>query len=193
MKSRLSLVFPVLIVTTLAAQALAPKEHAKCALGGQVIQEPGGRPIRKATLELTRDDREDGTSYTAVTDAEGHFKIDSIEPGRYSLSVQHSGFSGGHKHRRGRSLTLEPGQELKDLVFRLQPTAVITGKILDNDGDPVSGAYVFVTSYQGSDRRRGRRGAGQTDDLGEYRISNLESGRYLVTANPEIQFFRRRR
>jgi hypothetical protein len=190
MKSRLSLVFPVLIVTTLAAQASAPKEHGKCALGGQVIQEPGGRPIRKATLELTRDDREDGTSYTAVTDAEGHFKIDSIEPGRYSLSVQHSGFSGGRKHRRGRSLTLEPGQELKDLVFRLQPTAVITGKILDNDGDPVPGAYVFVASYQGSDRRRG---AGQTNDLGEYRISNLESGRYLVTANPEIQFFQRSR
>jgi hypothetical protein len=190
MKSRLSLVFPVLIVTTLAAQVAAPKEHAKCALGGQVIQEPGGRPIRKATLELTPDDREDGTNYTAVTDAEGHFKIDNIEPGRYSLSVQHGGFSGARKHRRGRSLTLDPGQELKDLVFRLQPTAVITGKILDNDGDPVSGAYVFVASYQGSDRRRA---SGQTNDLGEYRISNLESGRYLITANPEIQFFHRSR
>ncbi len=104
MKSRLSLVFPVLIVTTLAAQVAAPKERAKCALGGQVIQEPGGRPIRKATLELGPDDREDGTSYTAVTDAEGHFKIDNVEPCRYSLSVQHSGFSDGRKRRRGRTL-----------------------------------------------------------------------------------------
>ena len=193
MKSCLSLVLPVLIVSTLAAQAASPKEHAKCALGGQVIQEPGGRPIRKATLELTRNDREDGTSYTAVTDAEGHFKIDNIEPGRYSLSVQHSGFSGLRKHRRGRFLTLDPGQELNDLVLRLQPTAVITGKILDNDGDPVPGAYVFVANEQGSDRRRGFRGAERTNDLGEYRISNLEPGRYLLTANPEFQFFQRSR
>ena len=191
MKSRLSLVFAVLIATTLAAQASAPKERAKCALGGQVIQEPGGRPIRKATLELTPDDQADGTSYTAVTDAEGHFKIDNIEPGRYSLSVQHSGFSGARKHRRGRSLTLDPGQELNNLVFRLQPTAVITGKIVDNDGDPVPGVDVSVASYPSSHRRsiHGRK----TNDLGEYRISNLESGRYLITANLEMQFFQSNR
>lgn len=190
MRSRLWLVLAVLLATTLAAQTTAPKEPAKCIVQGQVVQEPGGRPIRKATLELTPDDQKDRTSYTSVTDAEGRFKIENIEPGRYSLSVQHSGFSGARKHHRGRSLTLDPGQELKDLVLRLQPTAVITGKILDNDGDPVPGAYVFVASYQGSDRRRG---AGQTNDLGEYRISNLESGRYLVTANPGIQFFQRSR
>jgi hypothetical protein len=193
MKSRLSLVFAVLIPTMLAAQASAPKERAKCVVGGQVIQEPGARPIRKANIELTPDDQEEGTSHTAVTDPEGRFKIDNIEPGRYTLSVQHSGFSGERKHRRGRSLTLDPGQEMKDLVFRLQATAVITGKIVDNDGDPVPNARVFVTSYQGPDRRRGFAGIGQTNDLGEYRISNLESGRYLITANPEIQFFQRSR
>jgi hypothetical protein len=193
MKSRLSLVFAVLIPTTLAAQAPAPKERAKCVLGGQIIQEPGARPIRKANIDLTPDDQEEGTSYTAVSDAEGHFKIDNIEPGRYRLSVEHSGFSGARKHHRGRSLTLDPGQELKDLVFRLQPSAVITGKIVDNDGDPVTGTDVFVTNYQGSNRRRGFAGVRQTNDLGEYRISNLESGRYLITANPEIQFSQRSR
>jgi hypothetical protein len=91
MKSHLSL-FVALLATTLAAEASAPTGRAKCILEGHVIQEPGARPIRKANIELASDDREDGTSYTAVTDAGGHFKIDNIEPGRYTLSVQHSGF-----------------------------------------------------------------------------------------------------
>ena len=78
---------------------------------------------------------------------------------------------------------------MKDLVFRLQPTAVITGKIVDNDGDPVRGANVFVTKYQGSHHRGFN--LGDTNDLGEYRISNLEPGQYLITANPERHFFQR--
>ncbi len=190
MRFRLSLALALLLATTLAAQSPGSKEPAKCAVGGQVIQEPGGQPIRKVNVELTPVDQEHGTSYTAVTDAEGHFKIDNIEPGRYTLSVEHNGFSGGPKHRHARSLTLDSGQELKDLVLRLQPAAVITGKIVDNDGDPVPNAYVLVTS-DASSHRRSFRAEGETNDLGEYRISNLKSGRYLITANPEIHLFQR--
>jgi len=193
MKSCLSLAFAVLFTTTLAAQGSAPKdkEPAKCTVAGQVVQEPGGRPIRKASLQLVPREQEDDTTYTADTDAEGHFKIDNIKPGQYTLSAQHSGFLSAGKHRRGRSLTLDPGQELKDLVLRLQPSAVVTGKILDNDGDPVQGVTVVAHRYTGS-RYRNFGLSANTNDLGEYRISNLDPGRYLISANPERQTFQSR-
>ena len=164
MKSCLSLAFAVLLTASLAAQTTAPnapapndkdkdKEPAKCIVAGQVVQEPGGRPIRKATIQLTPVDQEAGTTYSADTDAEGHFKIDNIKPGQYGLWVGHGGFSSMAKRRGGRSLTLDPGQEMKDLVFRMQPAAVITGKIVDNDGDPVSGRKSWSQAGPQLDRR----------------------------------------
>ncbi len=192
MKFCLSLLFAVLFATA-AAQALVPnkddKEPAKSVVAGQVVQEPGSRPIRKANLQLTPVDQDDGTTYTATSDTEGHFKIENVKPGRYSLRVEHSGFSGAGKHDR-RSLTLDPGQELKDLVFHLQAAAVIAGKIMDTDGDPVPGVWVVAQRYAGSHYRSFGR-SGHTNDLGEYRIGDLQSGRYLLKAISMQQSFER--
>ena len=85
-------------------------------------------------------------------------------------------------------LTLDPGQELKDLVFRMQPAAVVAGRILDNDGDPVPDVTVVAHRYTGS-RYRNFGLSANTNDLGEYRISNLDPGRYLITASSERQSF----
>jgi hypothetical protein len=50
-------------------------------------------------------------------------------------------------------LTLKPGQELTDLVFRMRPGAVITGKIMDAEGDPILKASVQVfRQHSGSPR-----------------------------------------
>ena len=200
MKSCLSLAFAVLLTAILAAQTTAPnvpapsdkgkdKEPAKCTVAGQVVQEPGDRPMRKATIQLTPVDQDEGTAYTADSDAEGRFKFDNIRPGQYRLSMEHSGFSSMGKRRWGQALTLDPGQEMKDLVLRMQPSAVITGKIADDDGDPVSGVAVFVKRAAAA--RHLRFGAGYTNDLGEYRISDLAPGRYVISAVLSKQSFQR--
>jgi len=33
---------------------------------------------------------------------------------------------------------------VEDLLFRMLPTATITGRIIDEDGDPVSGVRIFA-------------------------------------------------
>lgn len=187
MKCCLSPVLVFLCVCHVAAQAPAPKEPAKCSVQGQVVQEPGSRPLRKASLELTPVDQEDGTSYTASSDAEGHFKIEDIKPGRYDLSAEHSGFSGIGRHRGSKTLALNPGQDLKDIVFQLQPAAVVAGKIVDLDGDPVPRVLVVAERYAHARYRFWR--SGQTNDLGEYRISDLRPGRYLIKATLMRQTF----
>ncbi len=67
-------------------------------------------------------------------------KIEDVKPGRCNVHIEHNGFLEAEKHGRryrDETLTLKPGQELKDLVFRMRPGALITGKIMDAEGDPI--------------------------------------------------------
>src|SRR5258706_4689214 len=65
-----------------------------------------------------------------------------MDPGRYKVSVSGAGFvvqKYGQKKAGdpGALLALRSGQEVKDLLFRLIPSAVIAAKILDEDGEPL--------------------------------------------------------
>ena len=181
---RLCLLFALtcLVAPRAVPQNTAPKEPPKCTVQGQVVHEPGGQPLKKAKIELHPEDKEKGTAYKATSDVEGRFKFEKVEPGNYTLTVERSGFLEAGKRHGSHTLTLQPGQEIKDLLFRLQPGAVITGKVLDEDGDPLPGVNLAVLKYGASSEQRGMVGGGFTDDLGEYRIGILPPGRYLILA-----------
>jgi len=69
-------VFPfcLLLVSAVVAQTPAAKPPASCTVQGQIIQQPGGQPIRKANISLsTAGASDDASEFSAVTDAEGHF------------------------------------------------------------------------------------------------------------------------
>ena len=168
--------------TLAAAQNTPSKEPPKCAVQGQVVHEPGGQPLKKAKVELHPEDKENGTGYKTTSDLEGRFKLEKVEPGNYTLTLERSGFLEVAKRHNTHTLTLQPGEEVKDLVLRMQPSAVITGKVLDDDGDPLPGVAVIVSKYGASSAIRGIAGEGYTDDLGEYRVGNLQPGRYLIQA-----------
>jgi protocatechuate 3,4-dioxygenase beta subunit len=110
--------------------------------------------LKKVAIRIFSDDEEN--SYPALSDAEGHFKIEDVKPGHYNVHIEHNGFLETEKHGRryrDETLTLEPGQELKDLVFRMRPGALITGKIIDAEGDPILKASVQVfRQHSGSPR-----------------------------------------
>ena len=172
----------ILFTSPCVAQNAPPKEPPKCTVQGEVIHEPGGQPLKKAKVELHPEDKENGTAYKATSDIEGRFKFDKVEPGNYTLSLERGGFLEAGKRHGSHTLTLQPGQEIKDLLLRMQPSAVITGRVLDDDGDPLPGVNVIVSKYGASSLQRGVVGGGFTDDVGEYRVGNLRPGRYLIQA-----------
>lgn len=103
--------------------------------------------MKKALIELVAESQSDGGNYTALSGADGGFRIENIVPGRYRLFVERTGYQEIDKHSRrtdGRALTLGAGQELKDLVIRLQAAAVVEGRVTDEDGDPMAEAQVAV-------------------------------------------------
>jgi len=143
----------------------------------------GGQPLKKVTVKLNPEDKENGTTYKAITDFEGRFKFEKVDAGDYTLTIERNGFLETGKQNGSHKLSLHPGDEVKSIVLRIPPSAVINGKILDNDGDPLPGVSVTVRKPGTTSLQRGVVGAGYTDDLGEYRVRNLRPGRYLIEAN----------
>ncbi|HXC42491.1 MAG TPA: carboxypeptidase-like regulatory domain-containing protein [Candidatus Dormibacteraeota bacterium] len=172
------------------AQTSSPT-HAT--LSGIVTKDPGSEPVKKALIELIAESQSDGGNYTAVTGADGGFHIENIAPGRYHMFVERTGYQEIDKHHRrtdGRVLTLSAGQELKDLVIRLQAAAVVEGRVTDEDGDPMPEAQVAILrqSFVAGRSHWEQVGAERTNDLGEYRIPSLAAGNYFVSVTPPPDF-----
>jgi hypothetical protein len=168
-------------------------QSARAVVAGIVTKDPGGEPVKKALIELIAESQSDGSNYTALTGVDGGFRIESIVPGRYRLFVERSGFQEIDKHQRrteGRVLTLGAGQELKDLVIRLQAAAVVEGRVTDEDGDPMPEAQVAVLrqTFVAGRSHWEQVGAERTNDLGDYRIPGLAAGNYFVSVTPPPDF-----
>ena len=68
-------------------------------------------------------------------------------PGRYRVFFEKTGFAevNGRGHRADVNVITVPADKpLDDLVFHMLPTAVITGRVMDEDGDPMSNVRVVV-------------------------------------------------
>ncbi len=76
---------------------------------------------------------------------------------------------------------------MESLVLQMNPQGVITGKVVDTDGDAVEGVTVSVLRQSWFEGRYRFQPVGfqQSNDLGEFRISGLSPGRYHLVAEPQ--------
>lgn len=158
---------------------------------GAVFDAVTGAPVAKVRLVLSGLGGGRRNTYSVSTDAAGRFRFEAVMPGRYRLSAsknRYARFSYGERRPGGPGavLILRPGQRLEDLVLKLTPAAVITGRVLDEDGEPVAYAQVSVLRYRyvnGEKRLLPVSRGATTNDLGEYRLFGLPPGRYYVSVN----------
>ena len=175
-------------------QASETKPEDRCSIAGQVLRETTGEPIKKANVILRRADVSQNAtnfppSYSTSTDASGSFAMKDIEPGKYRLSVTRTGFVSSEygargPNRPGTTLSLVAQQSLRNLTLRLTPHGVITGHVVDADGEPLAGVQVTPMRYRFIQGRKqlSAFGFSSTNDLGEYRVYGLAPGRYYVCA-----------
>ena len=83
-------------------------------------------------------------------------------------------------------LDVADGQTIDKVDVSLPRAGVITGQVLDEFGEPVTGARVSAmrNRYVGGQRRMSPMGSGDvTDDIGQYRLHGLLPGEYFVSAS----------
>ncbi len=156
-------------------------------ISGRVMAVDNGRPVKRARVFASAAELPGGRGM--LTDDTGAFDLTELPAGRYTLTVSKTGFiSLSYGQRRplqaGTPLQLIDGQQLKGIQFQLPRGSVISGHVLDEDGDAMPGVIVRVMRYQylQGERRLTPAGAGQTDDKGQYRVWGLMPGDYYVNA-----------
>jgi hypothetical protein len=164
-------------------------QNETCAVEGQVFNLATGEPVRKAQVALRPVGSSSAQPLGAYSDSGGRFSITGIPPGRYTMSASRAGFvaagySAQGAGRRGGTLSLAPGQHMKDVVFRLTPQGVLTGRVFDEEGDAIAGVMVQALRFGYQEGRRSLvpAASGGTNDIGEYRLAGLSPGRYYLSA-----------
>jgi hypothetical protein len=180
---------PVLSASAQARHATSdPAKPTECSVSGLVVKLQGSVPLPSSTVRLQSVDDHTRT-FSGVTDVGGRFEVQGIDPGRYRLRVIRNGYVTQEYGQRtpndpGTILALSPGQDLKDLLFRLPPAAVIAGRIQNENGDALP--WVRVNALRATYLRGKRTLSSEvtvvTNDLGEYRLFGLRPGRYFLSA-----------
>jgi Carboxypeptidase regulatory-like domain len=173
------------------AQSFAASQTAAIPSGyriaGTAVSKADSRPLARARITV-RDANDPKKFLSIVTAEDGKFEFTGLPAGKYSLTGARRGFiSASYDQHDQYSTAIVTGAQLdtETLVLRLAPDAVITGKVLDEFGEPVRHATVqlyFDDHSRGVDQIRQSRGT-QTDDLGEYEFTPLRPGNYFLSVN----------
>jgi protocatechuate 3,4-dioxygenase beta subunit len=180
-------------------QAAAPAATGR--ISGRVTAEGTNAPIAGARIMVFPMMRR-GTPPTGpmaippqgLTDQDGRFVVNGLAPGEYRVDVQKTGFASlVDPTTRASTYTIAAGQALDNISIVLQKGAVITGKVLDQKGEPVTDAHVMALrriTPPGASAAAPRliptpmQGSQLTNDLGEYRVTGLTPGEYFIAASP---------
>ena len=169
------------------ARDAAQAPTGSASLAGRVLTADTGRPVKRARITASAGGRQ---SRTTSTDDQGRFQIAGLPAGSYTLTAFKNGFvNATYGQRRplqpGTPVELAEGRAIENLDLRLTRGAVITGRVLDEDGEALVRAIVAVERYQyvRGERQLIAAGGGMTDDRGQYRVFGLAPGDYYVSAS----------
>ena len=176
-----------------AAPGKPPKSKDRAAVKAAsisgVVLNSTGQTMRRAFVTLTAHSA--GVAGQNIeTDDLGRFRFDFVESGVYSIGATRDGYLPGEYAFRGtlrmpRQFGVYPEDRWSDVTFRLDPWGVIAGRVKFGD-DAEAAMRVPVHAY----RKRhwhGRveyqlAGSARSDDRGDYRISGLRPGSYVLAA-----------
>lgn len=160
---------------------------------GRLVDAETGDPVSRVPVRLSG--REVPRRDAVFSDAAGRFEFTGLRAGTYSLMAESSPTRPAYLHaifreppaKKGDSdrpatpIELGEGEIREGIVLALPRARVITGRVLDDEGEPQAGVRVEAEPV---DRRSGVRRMDDTDDLGAFRLYGLAAGSYRVCASP---------
>ncbi len=167
----------------LAAQPTAPSGS----LAGQIL-DADGAALAGAELEL-QFNGPGATTYAAQSGDEGRFRFERLSPGRYTLHIQRNGYltqTYQDPETAETDIRVGPAGDSPKINVRMVRQAIISGQVLDADGQPVPGA--LVSALQWKDAPDGTRTLTpkardiSTGTDGQFSIGGMAAGNYYLLA-----------
>ncbi|HEX3351705.1 MAG TPA: carboxypeptidase regulatory-like domain-containing protein [Terriglobales bacterium] len=155
-------------------------------IAGTVVNAISGHPLARVQV-IIADVRNRQNVQAGITSEDGRFEF-QVPAGKYALRAAKRLFitaSYDQHEQFSTAIVTGAGLDTENLVLRIAPAAVLGGKVIDESGEPVRHAQVWL--YQEdhlsgiSHIRRSREEA--TDDQGAYEFSPLDGGTYFVSAS----------
>jgi hypothetical protein len=155
---------------------------------GHVADAETGAPLRRAQVRINSPELRENRVTT--TDAQGAYEFVDLPAGRYTVMVNKGSYMGlqygqTRPNQPGRPIEILDGQTMEKIDVALPHGSIITGRVLDEFGEPVADVQVMPMRYtfmQGQRRLMPTGRASQTNDIGEYRLFGLAPGQYYISA-----------
>jgi hypothetical protein len=149
-------------------------------LEGRVINAETGRPLPRALVEVYMERK-----LAMLTGPEGEFAFDKIPKGTYMVRAQKPGFfDPSGRGQQSPLATVEIGPQTGKIALKLAPECVISGAVVNDEGESIEGAVIDVLISSIVEGRRQVvpvRNSVRTDEDGNFRIAGLQSGKYFVS------------
>ena len=193
--TRTALVLIVIVMaavpTSAGAQSpgtTAPPPKASATVSGVVIDAQTQAPVRNAAVRINPSESASG-GRIAVSDAQGRFEIAGLIGGSYVLAAARADYlpPALGQRRLGSAdaiLELAEGETRTGVIVPMERGGVITGRVVDDYGDPVPGIQVFALQPRPADADSSVRPVtfpATTDDRGVFRLFMLPPGPYTCS------------
>jgi len=152
MKRGLALLLLLLFLPlTISAQDLPnleakPRPNGPYQIQGKMVNAQTGQPIPGAEIQIHESAQNIGEMFEATESAaDGSFHFDGIAEGKYTLMAARRGYAPQSylQHENfWTAIAVGPGKDALHLRFPLNPSAVISGKVTDENGEAIRQATV---------------------------------------------------
>jgi hypothetical protein len=154
-------------------------------VAGTILSASEGHPLSRARVSL-QDVKNPQVQVFMITKDDGHFEFANVRPGKYSLVGAKRGYitAAYDEHDQfSTAIVTGAGVDTENLTLRLVPTAMLTGHVLDESGEPVRMATVTLwrDDHTTGVGRTVRARVDASDDQGSFEFAPLDAGTYFVS------------
>jgi hypothetical protein len=150
---------------------------------GIVLQRGSNQPLKHVQVSLTSVEHRNRQLFY-ITPDNGQFVFSGLTPGKYSLEAQLHGFTQAFRGNEDYStaIVVGPALDSERIRFFMDVPAAISGTVVNEEGEPVRDAQVFLFHrgiFSGRVRTVMQMQEG-TDSSGIFHFGHLRSGTYFV-------------